>query len=160
MKTLLRAESWFTGSQSKFLLDAGPGEGSLVAILVGWPGESISGLGTFDEREKRPCGHGTTLVGCVRQQKGVVDVARYYHHGTVRANDRDDDIHDDDRKELDITRATNYKPEGSMIPPNTTRVQGGTTQSRSTSRKKSSSRTNAPYCASKRTCSSSPTKAG
>jgi len=45
----------------------------------------------------------------------VINVARYYHHGTVRAGDKDNG-----RKELDITRATNYKPEGSMIAPNTT----------------------------------------
>jgi hypothetical protein len=91
-------------------------------------------------------------------EKGVINVARYYHHETVRVNDKDDDIRDNVRRALDITRATNYKPEGSMIPLNTTRVQGGTRQSRSTSRKRSSSCTNAPLPPSKRTCSSSPTK--
>jgi hypothetical protein len=90
-------------------------------------------------------------------EKGVINVARYYHHETVRVNDKDDDIRDNVRRALDITRATNYKPEGSMIPLNTTRVQGGTRQSRSTSRKRSSSCTNAPLPPSKRTCSSSPT---
>jgi hypothetical protein len=52
----------------------------------------------------------------------VINVARYYHYETVRVNDKDDDIRDNVRKALDITRAINYKPEGLMIPLNTTRV--------------------------------------
>jgi len=61
---------------------------------------------------------------------------------------------DESQKLLDIVRATNLKSEGSMIPPNTTRVQGGTRPSRSISRKRPSSCTNAPLPSSKRTCSS------
>ncbi|KAH9875489.1 hypothetical protein J1614_004310 [Plenodomus biglobosus] len=42
-------------------------------------------------------------------RKKVVNVARYYHHETVRVRDRDDDITTSVRKGLDITKATNYK---------------------------------------------------
>ncbi|KAJ9646987.1 hypothetical protein H2199_001973 [Coniosporium tulheliwenetii] len=98
-------------------------------------------------------------------EKGVVNVARYYHHETVRVGGKNDDIHNNVRKGLDITRATNYKPEGSMMPPSTSRVQGSTRRGRSasissTGRKRSSSCTSAPLPPSKRTCSSSPTKGG
>ena len=93
-------------------------------------------------------------------EKGVVNVARYHHHETVRVGGQDDDIRTNVRKGLDITRATNYKPEGRMMPPSTAGVQGSTgkgqsTSISSTSRKRSS---NAPLPPSKRTCSSSPIK--
>lgn len=78
-------------------------------------------------------------------EKGVIHVARYYYHETVRVNDKDHDICDNVRKGLDVTRATNYKVERSMTPPSMARVQGDTRQSRNTSR---------------RTCSSSPTRGG
>jgi len=98
-------------------------------------------------------------------EKGVVNVARYYHHETVRVGGKDDSIRDKVRKGLDITRAKNYKPEGSIMPPSTSRVQSATRRDPSTSigstgRKISSSRTNAPLPPSKRACSSSPTKGG
>ena len=96
-------------------------------------------------------------------EKEVVNVARYYHHETVRVGGKDDNIRDNVRKELDIARATNYKPEGLMMPLSTSRVQGSTRRGRSTSisstgRKRSSSCTDASLPPSKRTCSSSPTK--
>lgn len=78
-------------------------------------------------------------------EKGVIHVARYYYHETVRVNDKDHEICDNVRKGLDVTRATNYKVERSMTPPSMARVQGDTRQSRNTSR---------------RTCSSSPTRGG
>ena len=93
-------------------------------------------------------------------EKGVINVARYYHHETVRVNDKDDDILDNVRKGLDITRATNYKQERSMTPPSMARVQGLTRQSGNTSKKRSLSRTDSPLPLSKRTRSSSPTKGG
>lgn len=96
-------------------------------------------------------------------EEGVVNMARYYYHETVRVGGRDDDIRENVRKGLDTTRATNYKPEGSMMPPSTAGMQGSTRRGRSAStssagRKRSSSCTNAPLPPSKRTCSSSPTK--
>jgi len=87
--------------------------------------------------------------------KEVVNVARYYHHETVYVGGRDDDIYNI-RKGLDITRATNYKPEGLMMPPRPARVQISTRKGRSSSRKRSSSCAELPP--SKRTCSSSPNK--
>jgi len=88
--------------------------------------------------------------------KRVVNVARYYHHGTVRVGGQDDDIFNI-RKGLDITKATNYKPEGLMMPPRLAGVQGSTRKGRSSSRKRSSS-CSAPLPPGKRPCSTSPTK--
>lgn len=102
---------------------------------------------------------------CEAMEKGVVNVARYHHHETVRVGGQEDDIRNNVRKGLDITRATNYKPEGFVKPPSTTGVQGSTGKGRSTSisstrRKRSSSCTNRPLPSNKRTCSSSATKSG
>ena len=98
-------------------------------------------------------------------EKGAVNVARYYHHETVYVGGKTDDIHDNVRKGLDITKSTNYSPKGSIMPLSTSRVQGSSRSSRSTSissagRKRSSSCTNASLPISKRTCSSSPVKGG
>ena len=82
--------------------------------------------------------------------KKVVNVARYYHHETVCIGGYDDDICGNVRKGLDITKAENYKP---MPPPRTTRLS-------TTRQKRSSSCTDASLPPSKRTCSSSSTKAG
>jgi hypothetical protein len=41
--------------------------------------------------------------------QGAVHVARYYHHETVRVRDADDDVRNNIRKGLDITKATNYQ---------------------------------------------------
>jgi hypothetical protein len=93
-------------------------------------------------------------------EKGVVNVAGYFHHETVRVGGQDDDIRANVRKGLDVTKATNYKPEKAMLPPSTT---GRRTSRRDGSnnligRKRSSSCTDAPLPPSKRTCSSSPVK--
>ena len=93
-------------------------------------------------------------------EKGVINVARYYHHETVRVNDKDDDILDNVRKGLDITTATNYKLERSMTPLSMAQVQDFTRQSRNTSKKRSLSFTDSPLPPSKRTRTSSPTKGG
>jgi Fungal protein kinase len=95
-------------------------------------------------------------------EKEVVNVARYYHHETVRVGGQDDDIYKNVRKGLDITRATNYKARGSIVSPNTSKVYGSPRKGRSTStagQKRSSSYTDISLPPpSKRTCSSSPTK--
>ncbi|KAF4335187.1 hypothetical protein FBEOM_10965 [Fusarium beomiforme] len=44
-------------------------------------------------------------------EKGVVNVARYYHHETVQIDGADDDIWNNVRRGLDITQAANYRPE-------------------------------------------------
>ncbi|KAF1924748.1 uncharacterized protein M421DRAFT_424639 [Didymella exigua CBS 183.55] len=96
-------------------------------------------------------------------EKDVVNVARYYHHGTVRMGDQDDTIRGHVRRGLDVTKATNYLPESKMRPPGTTvrslSWKGGQSSS-AAGRKRSSSCTNAPLPPSKRTCSSSPVKSG
>jgi len=83
-------------------------------------------------------------------EKGVVNVARYYHHMNVSVAGKDDDIQSNVRGDLDITKATNYKSDQS------------TTIRRSSSahsRKRPSSHTDAPLPPSKkRSCSTSPTK--
>ncbi|RYN85705.1 hypothetical protein AA0119_g13200 [Alternaria tenuissima] len=93
-------------------------------------------------------------------EKGVKNVARYFHHETVRVGGQDDDIRANVRKGLDITKATNYKPEKSMPPPSTTgrRASRRDGSSSAAGRKRSSSCTDASLPPSKRTCSSSPTK--
>jgi hypothetical protein len=95
-------------------------------------------------------------------EKDVVNVARYYYHGTVRVSDQDDTVRGNVRRGLDVTKATNYITESSMQPPSRT-VRSLSRKGRSSStarRKRSSSCTNAPLPPSKRTCSSSPVKGG
>ncbi|KAK7414966.1 hypothetical protein QQZ08_012468 [Neonectria magnoliae] len=93
--------------------------------------------------------------------RGVVNMARYYHHETVRIHGTDDDIRSNVRGGLDVTRAANYRPERSMPPSSIT--AGAPRKGRSisaASKKRSSSHTDAPLPPSKRSCSASPTKAG
>jgi Fungal protein kinase len=100
-------------------------------------------------------------------EKGVVNVARYYHHETVHVGDSEDDVNGNIRKGLDILKASNAfriasvsKAEGKMLPPSRSATSIGSLQSRSrsTARKRSLSSLNAPLPSSKRTCSSSPHK--
>jgi hypothetical protein len=93
-------------------------------------------------------------------EKDVMNVARYFHHETVRVGGQDDDIRANVRKGLDITKATNYKPEKPMPPPSTTgrRASRRDGSSSAAGRKRSSSCTRMPLPPSKRTCSSSPVK--
>ncbi|KAF2844333.1 hypothetical protein T440DRAFT_460691 [Plenodomus tracheiphilus IPT5] len=93
-------------------------------------------------------------------EKGVTNVARHFHHETVRIGGQDDDICKNIRKGLDITKATNYKLEKPMLPPSRTgrRASRRDVSSSVTGRKRSSSCTGLPMPLSKRTCSSSPTK--
>lgn len=41
--------------------------------------------------------------------RGVVNIARYYHHETVRIGGHNNDIHENVRKGLDITKAANHR---------------------------------------------------
>lgn len=94
--------------------------------------------------------------------KGVVNMARYYHHETVQVYGTDDDIRSNVRGGLDVTRAANYRPQRSMPPPSTT-TSGASRKARSNSiagKKRSSSQTGAALPPSKRSCSGSPTMAG
>jgi hypothetical protein len=85
--------------------------------------------------------------------KGVVNVARYYHHEIVHVGGKEDDIQHNVRKGLDITEATNFKAE---VSPTLNGLRRG--QSSITNRKRFSSQTDALIPPSKRSCSSSPAK--
>ena len=54
-------------------------------------------------------------------EKGVVNIARYYHHKTIYIGGKDNNIFNI-YKGLDITKAINYKLEGLIIPLRLTRV--------------------------------------
>ncbi|KAF7856270.1 hypothetical protein EAF04_009798 [Stromatinia cepivora] len=93
--------------------------------------------------------------------KGVVNVARYYYHETVRVLGMDDDVRNNVRKGLDIMKAENYRPGRSMISPRTSTTGAKKGRSIGTSGlKRLSSQTDAPLPPSKRSCSTSSTKAG
>jgi len=85
-------------------------------------------------------------------------VARYYYHKIVYIGGKEDNIYNNIRKGLNIIRATNYKLEDLIIPLRLARVK--IRKGRSTSRKRSSSYTNAPLPLSKRTYLGSPPKGG
>ncbi|KAK0610050.1 hypothetical protein B0T17DRAFT_593872 [Bombardia bombarda] len=94
--------------------------------------------------------------------QGVVNVARYYYHETVQVRGTDDNIRRNVRGGLDITTATNYRPERSMPPPSmiaSGASRRGRSSSRAAGKKRSSSQIGAPLPPSKRSCSASPTKA-
>ncbi|KAK4071301.1 hypothetical protein Purlil1_13468 [Purpureocillium lilacinum] len=100
-------------------------------------------------------------------EKGVVNIARYYHHETVHVRGANDDIQHNIRKGLDFTKATNYRLE--RPPPSLSasaaavssakRSSGTSTRSSSTCLKRPASEADA-RAPSKRYRSSSPTKAG
>ncbi|KID78700.1 uncharacterized protein G6M90_00g027500 [Metarhizium brunneum] len=93
-------------------------------------------------------------------EKDVTNVARYYHHETVRIRRTDDDVRNNVRKGLDVTKATNFQPKRTL-PSNV----GGTVsrisrkgRSSSSGVKRPSSETDAALPPSKRSYSASPTK--
>jgi hypothetical protein len=93
-------------------------------------------------------------------EKGVVNVARYYHHETVRFGGKEDDIRNSVRKGLDIAGDTN-RLKSSMPSPSKigVRIRKGRSN-RIAGRKRSSSCTDVSSPASKRTCSSSEAQGG
>ncbi|KAH6883929.1 serine/threonine-protein kinase Sgk2 [Thelonectria olida] len=93
-------------------------------------------------------------------ENGVVNVARYYHHETVRVRGADDDVRSNVRKGLDITKATNYRP-GRPVLPSSASASSVSHKGRSSSAgvKRPSSDIDAALPLSKRSRSASPTKA-
>ncbi|KAK1657764.1 hypothetical protein BDP55DRAFT_698805 [Colletotrichum godetiae] len=89
--------------------------------------------------------------------KGIVNVARYYHHETVRVRETDDDIWNNVRHGLDITAATNYRP-GRQIPPSKMVKDDSRKGRPGSSKKRPSSQIDSALPPSKRSCSMSPTK--
>ncbi|OJD12475.1 hypothetical protein ACJ73_09345 [Blastomyces percursus] len=89
-------------------------------------------------------------------EKGVVNVARYYHHETVRVGESGDDIQTDVRKGLDIKKAANYRPNRSRPP--LSRSGSRTARNNSTSSRKRSSTSIEPSLPPSKRQSVSPTK--
>ena len=87
-------------------------------------------------------------------------MARYYYHKTVYIGGKEDNICNNICKGLNIIRAINYKPEDLIIPLKPARVKISIREGRSSSRKRSSSYTNAPLPLSKRIYLGSPPKGG
>ncbi|KAG8407789.1 hypothetical protein J3459_022550 [Metarhizium acridum] len=90
-------------------------------------------------------------------EKGVTNVARYYHHETVRIRRIDDDIQNNVRKGLNVTKATSSEPKRTSLS-----NVGGTMsrisrkgRSSSSGVKRLSSETDAAMPPSKRSCSAS-----
>ena len=94
-------------------------------------------------------------------EKGVVNVARYYYYETVYMGGKEDNIYNNVRKGLDIIRTINYKPEDLIMPLGPTGMKINIRKGRSSSSKKrSSSYTNALLPLSKRIYLGSPPKGG
>ncbi|KAM0269829.1 hypothetical protein ACHAQH_009646 [Verticillium albo-atrum] len=92
--------------------------------------------------------------------KGVVNVARYFHHENVVVRGEVDDIRGNVRRGLNVAEAKNYRADRSFISWNTsTAVPSRTGRSSTVGVKRSSSQTGAPVPPGKRSCSASPTKA-
>ncbi|KAL4938313.1 hypothetical protein BDV06DRAFT_201141 [Aspergillus oleicola] len=88
---------------------------------------------------------------CEAAAKGVINVARHYYHETIQVDGRIDDIRDNIRRGLDVRAAANYRPTHPERSPATNTAD-------TVGRKRSSSHAGAGQPASKRTCSSSPSK--
>ena len=91
-------------------------------------------------------------------EKEVVNVARYYYHKTVYVGGKEDNICNNVCKGLDITKATNYKPKDLIMPLKPARVKISVRKGRNSSRKRSSSYTNALLPPNKRICLGFPPK--
>ena len=85
-------------------------------------------------------------------------MARYYYYETVYIGGKEDNIYNNIYKGLDIIRATNYKLEDLIIPLRPARVKISIRKGRSSSRKRSSSYTNALLPPSKHIYLGSPPK--
>ncbi|OAA34974.1 serine/threonine-protein kinase Sgk2 [Metarhizium rileyi] len=90
-------------------------------------------------------------------EKGVVNVARYYYHETVRVCGSDDNVQTNVRKGLDIKSAANYRLPRSASSSKSVILRKGRSSSRR-GVKRSSSEIGAPLPPRKRSCPASRTK--
>ena len=97
-------------------------------------------------------------VLCEATSKGVVKVARYYHHESVQIRGVDDDVRSNVRGGLDVTTATNYLTKR-FTPPRSSIVASASWKGHTTGGERSSSQTGSPLPPNKRSCSTSQTKA-
>ncbi|KAI0827237.1 hypothetical protein F5Y06DRAFT_236644 [Hypoxylon sp. FL0890] len=86
-------------------------------------------------------------------EMGVRNVARYYYHLTIHVDGSVDDIQDGIRRGLNITKASNYRPQD-LDAHRISQISQGSTAGQ----KRSSSQTGAPLPSSKRPRSESPIK--
>lgn len=86
-------------------------------------------------------------------EKGVCNVATYYHHETVHVDGSVDDVKYGIRRGLDVTKASNYHPQG-LDTHDISQVSQGSTAGR----KRSSSQTSSQVPSSKRPRLESPTR--
>jgi Fungal protein kinase len=89
-------------------------------------------------------------------EKGAVNVARYYHHETVRVGGKDDDINGNVRKGLGIMKATDAFRHTSATSKTEDTMPPSSTSGGRTARKRSSSSLNPLLPPNKRSCSTSP----
>ncbi|KAH8743581.1 hypothetical protein F5883DRAFT_40734 [Diaporthe sp. PMI_573] len=89
--------------------------------------------------------------------QGAVHMARYYHHETVRVWDADDDVRNNVRKGLDVTKATNYRQHRSQHALGASTSTAGRSSSVAGA-KRPSHETDAPLPPNKRPRSASPIK--
>ncbi|KAH9905220.1 hypothetical protein F4778DRAFT_769906 [Xylariomycetidae sp. FL2044] len=85
--------------------------------------------------------------------RGVVNMARHYHHYTVQVRGAEDDVRSNVRRGLDITKAENFRQGRPLVTPGTSAAS-----TPRAGRKRSSSHTDVALPPSKRSCSISPTK--
>ena len=93
-------------------------------------------------------------------EKEVVNITRYYYHETVYMGGKEDDICNNIYKGLNITKAINYKLKDLIMPLRLAEVKISVREGQSSSRKRSSSYTNALLPLSKRMYLGSPPKSG
>ncbi|PKY05935.1 hypothetical protein P168DRAFT_250930 [Aspergillus campestris IBT 28561] len=92
-------------------------------------------------------------------EKQVINVARYYYHGTVQIHGKDDDIQGAVRKGLDLKHARRHHQDHSNTTPNTAAESAKTGRSTSSAgRKRTSSHLSPAEPPTKRTCSTSPAR--
>lgn len=91
---------------------------------------------------------------------GVSNVGRYYHHYTVQVLGTEDDVRDNVRKGLDITKAESFGLRHLVVSPSASAGSTPRAGRSAGSRKRSASHTDVslPLPPSKRSCSVSPTK--
>jgi len=90
----------------------------------------------------------------------VVNVAKYYYYKTVYVGGKEDNIYNNIYKGLDIIKVTNYKLKDLIMPLRLAKVKISVRKGRSSSRKRSSSYTNALLPPSKCIYLGSPPKGG
>lgn len=92
-------------------------------------------------------------------ESGVVNVARYYHHESVRVGGTDDDIQQNVRKGLDITTAENYHIGQPVLSRNMSRAGTPRPVLSTAGLKRPSGQASSSLPSTKRSCFASPTKA-